>query len=117
MIYNEIIMIKTAKSADYLGNVGYIRAMITLRDRGTGDLFDRWSEMGEKRRRLLDCSWAEVFRNYLLEDLPIGELVPHFDAQMGRPSKDLQSVIGVLLLQHRSSAFAATARSERCRDS
>ena len=41
----------------------------------------------------------KVFRNHLLEDLPIGELVPHFDAQMGRPSKDLHIVIGVLLLQ------------------
>lgn len=73
--------------------------MITLRDRRTGDLFDRWSELGEKRRRLLDRSWAEVFRNHLLDDLPIDELLPHFDERLGRPSKDLHIVIGVLLLQ------------------
>ena len=52
----------------------------------TGGLFDRQSELGEKRRRLLD-------------DLPIEELLPYFDDRMGRPSKDLQIVIGVLILQ------------------
>lgn len=73
--------------------------MITLRDRRTGDLFDRWSEFGEKRRRMLDRSWAGVFRDHLLDDLPIEELLPHFDDRLGRPSKDLHIVIGVLLLQ------------------
>lgn len=73
--------------------------MITLRDRRTGDLFDRWSELGEKRRRLLYCSWAEVFRAHLLDDLPVDEVMPHFNERMGRPSKDLHIVIGVLVLQ------------------
>ncbi len=73
--------------------------MFTLRDRRTIDLFDRGSEMGEKRRRLLDRSWAGVFRNHLLDDLPIDELLPHFDDRLGRPSKDLHIVVGVLLLQ------------------
>ena len=73
--------------------------MITLRDRMTGDLFDRRSELGEKRRRLLDRSWAGVFRDHLLDGLPIEELLPHFDDRMGRPSKDLHVVIGVLILQ------------------
>jgi len=73
--------------------------MITLRDRRTGDLFDRWPELGEKRRQLLDRSWAEVFRHHLLDEFPIEELLPHLDERMGRPSKDLHIVIGVLLLQ------------------
>jgi hypothetical protein len=75
--------------------------MITLRDRRTSDLFERWSEMGQKRRLLLDRSWAGVFRDHLLDDLPVDELVGHFDDRMGRPSKDLHIVIGVLLLQQR----------------
>ncbi len=62
-------------------------------------MFDRWSEMGDKRRRLRDCSWAGVFREHLLDDLPIDELLPHFDDRLGRPSKNLHIVIGVLLLQ------------------
>ncbi|NOX38938.1 MAG: transposase [Alphaproteobacteria bacterium] len=73
--------------------------MFTLRDRRTGDLFDRWSDLGEKRRRLLERSWAGVFRKHLLENLPVDELSHHLDDRLGRPSKDLHVVIGVLILQ------------------
>jgi hypothetical protein len=73
--------------------------MFTLHDRRTSDLFDRWSELGEKRRRLLDRSWAGVFRTHLLDGLPADELIPHLDERLGRPSKELHIVIGVLLLQ------------------
>ena len=73
--------------------------MFTLRDRRTGDLFDHWSVLGEKRRRLLERSWAGVFRNHLLEALPVGDLCHHLDDRLGRPSKDLHIVVGVLLLQ------------------
>ena len=41
----------------------------------------------------------KVFRDHLLDDLPIDELLPHFDDRLGRPSKDLHIAIGVLLLQ------------------
>jgi len=73
--------------------------MITLRERRIPDLFDRRSDMGQKRRLLPDRSWARVFRDHLLDDLPIQELLPHFDDRLGRLSKDLYIVIGVLLLQ------------------
>jgi hypothetical protein len=55
--------------------------------------------MGQKRRLLLDRSWAGVFRDDLLDDLPIQKLLLHFDDRLGRPSKDLHIVIGVLLLR------------------
>ena len=73
--------------------------MFTLRDRRTGDLFDRWSDLGEKRRLLLERSWAGVFRKHLLEALPADDLCRHLDDRLGRPSKDLHIVVGVLLLQ------------------
>ena len=73
--------------------------MFTLRDRRTGDLFDRWSDLGEKRRRLLERSWAGVFRDHLLDELPVDDLRRHLDDRLGRPSRDLHVVIGVLLLQ------------------
>ncbi|MDA1100654.1 MAG: transposase [Proteobacteria bacterium] len=73
--------------------------MYTLRDRGTGELFDRWSDLGDKRRRLLERSWAGVFRDHLLVELPVDDLCRHLDGRLGRPSKDLHIVIGVLLLQ------------------
>lgn len=73
--------------------------MYTLRDRRTGELFDRWSDFGDKRRRLLERSWAGVFRDHLLSELPVDDLCRHLDERLGRPSKDLHVVIGVLLLQ------------------
>lgn len=79
--------------------VGLYLGMITLCDRRTSDLFDQGLELGEKRRRLLERSWVEVFRNHLLEDLPVDELFPHFDQRKGRPSKDCHIILGVLLLQ------------------
>ncbi len=73
--------------------------MFTLRDRRTGELFDRWSDLGDKRRRLLERSWAGVFRDHLLVELPVDDLCRHLDERLGRPSKDIHVVIGVLLLQ------------------
>ena len=47
----------------------------------------------------MEQSWAGVFRNHLLVELPVDDLCRHLDERMGRPSKDLHVVIGVLLLQ------------------
>lgn len=83
--------------------------MITIRDHQSGDLFDPWAHLGEKRRRLLERSWAGVFREHLLNHLPVGELAKHFDAAKGRPSKDLYVAIGVLILQQLHDATDAAA--------
>jgi hypothetical protein len=73
--------------------------MLTLRDHQTGDLFDPWEHLGEKRRRLLERSWAGVFREHLLKHLPVTRLADPFSRQLGRPTKDLYIVIGALILQ------------------
>jgi Transposase DDE domain/Transposase domain (DUF772) len=73
--------------------------MLTIRDHQTGDLFDPWEHLGDKRRRLLDRSWAAVFREHLLKHLPVCELAAHFSREMGRPTKDLHAVVGALILQ------------------
>jgi hypothetical protein len=73
--------------------------MLTLRDHQSGDLFDPWEYLGPKRRRLLDRSWAGVFRDYLLKQLPVRELAAGFRAEFGRPSKDLHVALGALILQ------------------
>lgn len=73
--------------------------MLTVRDHQSGDLFDPWRHLGQQRRRLLERSWAGVFRKYLLRHLPIGELAKHFCDGIGRPSKDLYAAIGALILQ------------------
>ena len=73
--------------------------MFFNRDRQTISLFDPWDYLGEKRRRLLDKSWASVFREYLLKELPLAEIAVNFSGEMGRPTKDMSVVLGALILQ------------------
>ena len=64
-----------------------------------GLLFDAWAPLGDKRRALLERSWAGVFRRHLLGHLPTSELAAHFADGVGRPSKDAHVIFGVLILQ------------------
>lgn len=73
--------------------------MLTLRDHDTAAPPDFWIQLGAKRKQLLDRSWAGVFREYLLLELPVEALAPHFSKDFGRPSKDLHVVLGALVLQ------------------
>jgi len=73
--------------------------MLTLRDHQSGDLFDPLEYLGPQRRRLLEQSWAGVFRDYLLQHLPVKELASRFCGDFGRPSKDLHVALGALILQ------------------
>ena len=73
--------------------------MLTLRDHQSRELFDPWEHLVGKRRRLLELSWAGVFREFLLEHLPVNELAAGFRDGHGRPSKDLSVALGALILQ------------------
>ena len=73
--------------------------MITIRDRQTLDLFDPWAFLGPQRRRMLEKSWARVFREHLLSHLPVEQIARRLCQNRGRPSKDLHVAIGVLILQ------------------
>jgi Sec-independent protein translocase protein TatA len=73
--------------------------MLTRRDHQSGLLFDPWEYLGPQRRRLLEQSWAGVFRDYLLKHLPVEELAANFRDDFGRPSKDLSVAMGALILQ------------------
>ena len=73
--------------------------MITVKDHSTGQLFDLWDHISPKRRKLLDTGWPGVFRKYLLEKLPVARIVHYFTEDLGRPSKELHTAIGVLMLQ------------------
>ena len=63
-------------------------------------LFDPFdSVLTEKtRKRLLD-GWPGVFRHVILEMMPVDAVSGHFDATMGRPTKELYSIAGLLLIQ------------------
>ena len=63
-------------------------------------LFDPFdSVLTEKtRKRLLD-GWPGVFRYVILELMPVDAVSGHFDPTMGRPTKELYSIAGLLLIQ------------------
>ena len=91
--------------------------MLTLRDHNSAAPPDFWIQLGVKRKQLLDHSWAGVFREYLLSELPVGELAPHFSKNFGRPSKDLHVVLGALVLQQRHDLTdLPVPTADRCTD-
>jgi hypothetical protein len=73
--------------------------MIHTRDHKTSYLFDPWHFLGEKRRKLMDTSWAALFREHILCKLPVSNVAPFFSDTYGRPTKELYTALGVLLLQ------------------
>lgn len=73
--------------------------MFHIKDRKTGQLFDQWRYLGPKRRKLLGESWAGLFREKLLPELPVERMMPFFSSSMGRPSKELYAMLGAILFQ------------------
>jgi hypothetical protein len=73
--------------------------MIHIKDHKQKDLFEPWAFLGPKRRKLLDQSWAGLFQKELLGELPVGKLIPFFTHGFGRPTKELYTALGALLLQ------------------
>lgn len=65
-----------------------------------GKLFDPFDglipPLGMQRIR---SGWQGIFRSTLLELMPAKQLAKHFDPVMGRPTKELYSVAGLLFLQ------------------
>jgi len=73
--------------------------MIHIKDQKQSELFDPWSFLSPKRRELLDQSWAGLFQKELLCELPVGAVAPFFTHGFGRPTKEMYTVLGALLLQ------------------
>ena len=73
--------------------------MIRIKDHKQGHLFDPWSFLSPKRRKLLDQSWAGLFKEQILCELPVSKLAPFFNDSFGRPTKELHTVLAVLVLQ------------------
>ena len=48
---------------------------------------------------MLDQSWPGLFRKFILPELPIREFAPFFNPGFGRPTKDISTVMGLLVLQ------------------
>ena len=73
--------------------------MIRIKNQKQKVLFDHWSFLSPKRRELLDQSWAGLFHKELLCELPVGKVAPFFTDGFGRPTKEMYTVLGALLLQ------------------
>jgi len=73
--------------------------MIRIKNQKQNTLFDPWSFLSPKRRELLDQSWAGLFQKELLCELPVSKVAPFFTDGFGRPTKEMYTVLGALLLQ------------------
>jgi hypothetical protein len=73
--------------------------MIHTRDHQTDYLFDPWDYLGPKRKKLLTESWAGVFREHILRELPVHKIAPYFSEGSGRPTKELYAALGGLIFQ------------------
>lgn len=73
--------------------------MFRIKDHKTGYLFDPWGHLGPKRRKLMEESWAGLFRQEILNELPVEEIASAFSDDFGRPTKELYMAMGSLVLQ------------------
>jgi len=73
--------------------------MIHIKSNKQQELFDPWHFLSPKRRKMLDDDWPGLFREHLLDELPVDRLARCFAEGMGRPTKELHTVLGALLLQ------------------
>jgi hypothetical protein len=73
--------------------------MFHTKDHKTLNIFDPFAYLGEKRRKLLDVSWASLFREDILPNLPVSLLTEHYDSFRGRPTKELYAMLGAVILQ------------------
>ncbi len=61
-------------------------------------IFDPLEDFGPKRKKLLKKSWAYFFRHHVLPEIPVQKVSSTFTG-FGRPSKELYSTLGLLILQ------------------
>ncbi|MCK5793552.1 MAG: transposase [Anaerolineales bacterium] len=73
--------------------------MFHVKDHKTDYLFEPFGYMGSKRLKRIKESWAGLFQKEILRELPVEELMRHYDPAQGRPSKEMYAVLGAVLLQ------------------
>ena len=73
--------------------------MIHVKDHKTRDMFNPFEYLGPKRLALLESSWAHLFREEILHKLPAEKLFPLYDDLKGRRTKELYTMLGIVLLQ------------------
>ena len=70
-----------------------------LEDPRQSELFDVFADiLAPVAYRRLTSGWQHVFRQAILKLMPAGKLAEHFDPQLGRPTKELYSMAGLLFI-------------------
>jgi hypothetical protein len=73
--------------------------MIYVKDHKQRDMFNPFERLGTKRLALLESSWAQLFREEILHNLPVEKLFPLYDEFQGRKTKELYAMLGLVLIQ------------------
>lgn len=73
--------------------------MIHVKDHKQYDMFNPFEHLGPKRLALLESSWAHLFREEILHNLPVEKLFPLYSKHFGRRTKELYAMLGIVLLQ------------------
>jgi hypothetical protein len=73
--------------------------MFHVKDNKQGYIFDPFAYLGPKSLYELKNSWAEIFRSEILPALPVESLRKYYHDKNGRPSKEMYSMLGLMILQ------------------
>jgi hypothetical protein len=73
--------------------------MIHIKDHKQRDMFNPFAHLGPKRLALLESSWAHLFREEILHNLPVEKLFRFYDEFKGRKTKELYAMLGLVLIQ------------------
>jgi hypothetical protein len=73
--------------------------MINIKDHKTLNMFNPLPYLGPKRRKLMERSWAKLFRDHVLSALPVDKIFKNYHEAMGRPTKELYAMLGAMILQ------------------
>jgi len=59
-------------------------------------MFDPFPRLGPKRKELIKKSWAHLFREQILPDLPVQKIQTKYHEYTGRPTKELHAMVDPL---------------------
>lgn len=83
--------------------------MIHVKDHKQRDMFNPFAHLGTKRLALLESSWAHLFREEILHNLPAEKLFRFYDEFKGRKTKELYAMLGLVLVQQMEDCTDADA--------
>lgn len=83
----------------YHDNIFIGDPMIHIKDHKTLNIFKPFPFLGPRRQKLIEASWAKLFRDHILFELPVDKIFKNYQWVMGRPTKELYAMLGVMILQ------------------